>query len=518
MNENILKSPNIKSIYFILWVVTLGITSARICAVEGLFDPSLYYAYPHRKWPEVKPERMPTFSSNDRSRWATIRALVENKTFVIGKRIEDRSTPIGYRDEGIVFEPGYQSIDIMMDPQTKQFYSTKPPLFTTLISAEYALLYHLIHWNMKDQRWEVVITILLTFNLLPLALYLWRFQHCLDYFLIKDWSKIYLFSCACFATFLTTFSVTLNNHTPAAFLVLFALEPWIIERMRATDLKSKTNEPGNRISSSVRFSRIFLSAIFAGFLTTLELPALSFACLLGFLWFQIEFRPKILITYLLGFLIPIVLLFAINYQALGDWKLGYSKFGSEWYEYPGSHWAKIKTQQNPSGIDFAREPKWLYSFHLLLGHHGFFSLTPIFFLSLIGIGACIIQVVSKKLHFLRNNPKNSLSIEKERDQEPVITISCWLMGLSLVVFGFYVIKTNNYGGWTSGPRWFFWLTPLFLLAIIPIAEQLEKSSWKRGTALIFLGISTFSVTYPIWNPWRHPWIFQFGEYFGWFKY
>ena len=41
------------------------------------------------------------------------------------------------------------------------------------------------------------------------------------------------------------------------------------------------------------------------------------------------------------------------------------------------------------------------------------------------------------------------------------------LAVSVVVVGFYVVRTNNYGGNTSGPRWLFWLTPLWLLAIPP---------------------------------------------------
>ena len=33
---------------------------------------------------------MPTFGSNDRSRWATVRALVDEGTFVIGRRDPSR--------------------------------------------------------------------------------------------------------------------------------------------------------------------------------------------------------------------------------------------------------------------------------------------------------------------------------------------------------------------------------------------------------------------------------------------
>ena len=76
----------------------------------------------------------------------------------------------------------------------------------------------------------------------------------------------------------------------------------------------------------------------------------------------------------------------------------------------------------------------------------------------------------------------------------------------------------NYGGYTSGPRWLFWLTPLFLLALAPAADALGKTSIGRGIAYLCLGASAFSATYPWANPWRHPWIYQWCEYMDWLHY
>ena len=54
-----------------------------------------------------------SFSVNDRSRWATIRALVETGSYSIGRE----EAPDGaYRDLGIVTQPGWESVDIVMDP------------------------------------------------------------------------------------------------------------------------------------------------------------------------------------------------------------------------------------------------------------------------------------------------------------------------------------------------------------------------------------------------------------------
>src|SRR5262245_34362284 len=67
-----------------------GLTLGRIGSVERVNEPSVHKATgsaaPRPPWPATRPEPSPTFSSNDRSRWAAVRALVEQGTFVVGTR------------------------------------------------------------------------------------------------------------------------------------------------------------------------------------------------------------------------------------------------------------------------------------------------------------------------------------------------------------------------------------------------------------------------------------------------
>lgn len=90
--------------------------------------------------------------------------------------------------------------------------------------------------------------------------------------------------------------------------------------------------------------------------------------------------------------------------------------------------------------------------------------------------------------------------------------------LSVVVMAFYLYKTTNYGGGTSGPRWLIWLIPLWLLSLLPAADWLSSRRWRRGLAYVFLAVSVLSVNYPPWNPWRHPWIYDFMNSMDWIHY
>ena len=86
---------------------------------------------------------------------------------------------------------------------------------------------------------------------------------------------------------------------------------------------------------------------------------------------------------------------------------------------------------------------------------------------------------------------------------------------AVTVFFAAIVSTVNYGGWTSGARWFFWLTPLWLLGLLAAADVLAASRLGRGLACALLGLSVFSAAFPAWNPWRHPWLYQALEAWGW---
>ena len=67
-------------------------------------------------------------------------------------------------------------------------------------------------------------------------------------------------------------------------------------------------------------------------------------------------------------------------------------------------------------------------------------------------------------------------------------------------------------------RAFLWLTPLFLVSLLPAADRLSDSRVGRALAYLCLAVSAFSAAYPWTNPWRMPWTFQLAEYMGWVQY
>ncbi len=498
-------------VYGLLIAVAVGLSLGRLASVERVNEPSVHKPdgdeRPRPAWPKVLPTPSPTFGSNDRSRWAAVRALVENGTFVIGTR--DRTIVLGSgpallaapdplgravlleagyrlqlkRDTGIVFEDGFQTVDKIMDPETGEFYSTKPPLLTVIAACEYWVMNRVLGWSIVDHPWLVIPLILVTLNIVPLVVYLLLLSWLAERFGTTDWAKYFVVAAGGFATMVTPFLVTFNNHTVATAGVALLL--YLVIRLVET-----AGEGAGWFA---------LAGLTAGFTACNELPATAFAVGVGvyLLW---RFPRPTLTFFVPAALVPVVVMLGLNVLQFGDWQPAYAKFGGPWYTYEGSHW--LPPGQTKQGIDYAGrngETKAEYAFHLLLGHHGWFSLTPIMFLGLTGMLGQILPPLPR--------------VQGRGGQFRLFALFSLLV--SVVVIGYYIMKTDNYGGWSNGPRWLMWLSPLWLLCMLPVLDRLATSRVGRLFALALLVVSILSMSYQLWNPWRHPWIYVWMESRGW---
>jgi hypothetical protein len=521
-----------RCVYNLIITLAAGLVAGNIASVARLYEPHLFRdpAHPDElkgKWPATRPEPTPTQGDNDRSRWDTVRALVDDRTYVIGHRGFPPSG--GYEDSGYVTQDGWKTIDKVLHPVTHDFYSSKPPLLPTLVAGEYWLLKKVFGWSIVDDRWEVVRIILLTINWLPLIVYLVLLSRLLDRLGQTDWGRFYVLGAAAFGTFLTTFANTFNNHSIAAYSALFALYPFV------------------RIWEGEECPGLYLlMGFFAGFTATSELPAaVLLVLLLGLLLIRSPLRT--LVLALPAAAVPVAAFLVTNYLAIGEWQPAYEKFGSVWYDFDGSHWkidpngvprAVANFGQAPSalptlvlyvataaapqrGIDWAylHEGPGKYALNLLVGHHGIFSLTPVFLLTAAGLGLLIFRAIKPEGgKRTAENPEESV----DRPESGLQTIGLLTLVLSVIVIGFYVIGVNernrNYGGWTTGLRWLIWLTPFWLLSMLPAVDWLGRRRWGRGLALGCLALSVLSASFSSWTPWRHPWLYRWLESHGWITY
>ena len=467
-----------QSVYLLLVLISFGMITGYIIGVEKVIIPRT-----QSKWPINQQIPQPTHADNDRSRWATIRALVEENTYVIGVRAFYDEAGEVYEDQGQITQGGWNTIDKVLNPAigwrndnpkpneplyAKYFYSSKPPLLPTVLAGEYWAMNKLTSWMSTSKltswivptgwtltnegRWAVVRITLFTINALPWLIAMLLMARLIERLGTTDMGRIGAMAAVCFCTFVNAFASTLNNHTVAAWSVVFALYPVAMSALRAQPMS---------------FLASLLAGFWAGWTVTNELPAAAFAGLLG-LWVLIQ-QPRAIVPFVMGLSIPVVGFLLTNYLAIGTIVPAYEKFGTEWYQYAGSWWRPEIT----TGIDKPKDSTLVYLFHLTFGHHGLFSLTPILLLALFSLVWPRFGDNGDRLRRLRS-------------------ILGWgTLVLSLVILGFYLSKTEsyNYGGWTCGPRWFIWLTPLWILGAVPILDALAGSRIGRGVMMVALGWS-----------------------------
>ena len=416
----------------------------------------------------------PFLSGNDRSRWLAIRALAESGSFEID----------AFMDANV-----WTTIDMVKHrgrDGEMHLYSSKPALLIVLLAGEYWAINKVTGWTLADNPYEVGRLMLFTVQVLPTLLMLAIIASLAERFGRTDWGRIFVVAAAAFGTMLTPFVVVLNNHTIAAVSAAVALyafvQIWFDE--------------------SRQWRWFALAGLAAAFTAATELPALSFFALMAAALLWKNWRLA-----LAGFA-PLALLvlaaaFGTNYWAHDSWRPPYAHRSAtdpedNWYHYSYELGGKERQSYwlDPQGIDKGEPSKLDYAIHCFVGHHGIFSLTPVWLLS--AWGAWL---------WLRGGATS------ERQLAAGIAL------LTVTVLTFYIGLRpqidRNYGGMTSGLRWLFWLAPLWLWAMLPAADRVARSRRGMSVALMLLAFSALSASYPTWNPWIQPWIYNWLQSCGW---
>jgi uncharacterized membrane protein len=517
-------------------------------------------------------------AANDISRWCTVWSLLERGSYVI----DDCPWLVDTQDK--VYRVSKR--ETANSEPAKHYYSSKPALLSTLIAGvlyparrltgvpldRVVIQEHEERWVQKADdsdpgkvkgvlekpkdpvKWSAHVfyfkAVLLLLNILPFWFFLILYSRLLDRYAGNDWAWFFCLVAAAFGTYLLPFTQTLNNHTVAAFSAFFALYQFL----RIWD--------EGRLSGW-RFAGV---GFFAAFTQINELPALSFLALIaGLLLFR--YPRQTLLCLVPAALVPIAASLAAQYAALGEIKLVYTEFGTESYLWEGSLW-KTPLELDALNLPWfdsreaarrgiAGESHGLFLFHMTLGHHGFWSLTPIFLFSLAGLGrllrggrrpltvaTCLTVLASAALagYYLFDPAAWAsggrlrpylwvfLSIPAllallaflswfrllRRGGEPMAAVAWMTTVLTIVLLAFYTWNpmARNYGGSTQGLRWLFWLIPFWLLVLPKGVESGQHRGWVRGLSLLALVVSVGSVGYAMRNPWSHPWILDALEHLG----
>ena len=482
----------------------------------------------------------PYAGTNAVSRFNTIRALGDEGTYII---------------DTTVVQPGWGTIDRIQhfgrDGQL-HYYSDKPTFLPTILAGEYLVIKQLTGLSFAEHPLATARLMLIITNGGLFTIWLILFARLLERYGKSDWGKLFVFTAAAFGTSFTTFATTLNNHLPAAAATLaatyFGLAIWQQHSRQAWHGYAAGALAATAAALELPATAFLLGLIIVlllkapRFTLTTVIPAATLIALAAF-GTNVAAHDTLLPPYLhlkegkllatisrdlslnqRGAPLPPEFLEALakqgqqlsaetkveklgRYLRLNDtvnqqvYELQITEESfilrrwNRWYQFPGSYW-------NGEGaglylLDRGEPSRLRYAWHMLGGHHGFFSLTPLWLLSLVGLCQAFIK-----------------------PRHPFKPLAIITTALSLIVLIFYLqvpLQLRNYGGGTSSMRWFMWLIPFWLLMLLPAADTFRKHSIKI-TALTLLAISIGSAMYAIDHPWQEPWLFKLLEHLHWIDY
>ena len=443
----------------------------------------------------------------------------------------------------------------------QHFYSSKPTLLPTLLSGGYIAIKQATGLTMERDSVPIIRILLLILNAGGWLAFLFFLAKTINSVPVRDWSRYYVLACGGFGTFLSTFAIVLNNHLPAAVAVMIAVylltliwrkpdSGWITY---ATCGLFATIAFANELPAASFFAAAMAICGIKSFSKTLIgfLPAalLIVAASLGtnylahgtwklaylhrsdgevvttvdgHFWSALdagelpaEIRsaaaehfemsaPRVepdgwpgTPTHIKRWVVRDATSgqqYAITNQSK-ETTYSIHAWGN-WYDYPQSYWSKLNDRK--SLVDQGQPDRMVYTFHVLFGHHGIFSLTPIWIFSLAGMVAMAVGY-------------------KFAGQYQMRWLGALTIALSVVVVGFYLRRPAidcNYGGVTSGLRWAFWLIPLWLVTMLPVVDWLAKSRSGKAICYLLLAFSILSATYSADNPWVNPWLYEIWDYTG----
>lgn len=481
--------------------------------------------------------KTPFLNVNDRSRWCTIRALVDHGTFAI--------------DE-VTSEDEWRTIDMVRhrgDDGREHFYSSKPPLLPVLLAGEYWLLQKLTGVTLVTNPFLVGRLVLFFTNLLPMVLMLAVLARLVERYGRSDAGRLFVMTVAATATPLTLFASTLNNHLPATISVILALDAtlriasegdrrwrWFLIAGFFSVFAATCEPLATLFTLAVTMLLMRLAPVRAA-IAFLPIGAAVCAASLGTNWIAhgsllppyvhdsdgpvlLRIDPRLQTTLdegrvpedliqrmpAEGVLLSDKTVIKISHPGSrwvvwdpeGEDRLAVVREGfslcvrawNDWYDYEGSYW-----KGDRAIIDRGEPSRMAYTFHLLIGHHGIFSLTPVWLLSAIGVWILI-----------------------RRPSEP-LGILAWLTAAlacgALLLAVASPLQQRNYGGSTNGIRWTFWMIPLWLVVMLPAVDTIQERRGRRLAALVMLALSVMSVNYRTAKPWSHPWLYEHAVRRGW---
>jgi len=393
-------------------------------------------------------------NANTGSRYATIESLVDHGTFHIDKSRYNRTID-KYTVDG-------------------HFISSKPPTLPTIGAGVYWTYKQLTGKTIARYEGDVVRTVSFFTGGVGHIVFLIYFYRLCRLLFRRQMAVIVAMAGACFAYLGVGYATHINELSTAGALGICGL--YYAARIRLGQDPRPWHWP--------------LAGFVLGLLPAIDLPGLAISGSIALYLFTVD-RKKALLWFLPALLPGLIAHLLLVHEISGSFKPFYLnkalKTHSQFYF------------RNPAGIDALREPKWLYAFNVLLGHHGLFSMTPLYCFGLYELVRSI-----KARRWLA---------------ESLVCAG------SVVAFLIFVIwRTRNYGGWCVGMRWLVPIMPLLLLYFGFWIDRVRATRLLWGLVLLAFSVSCFNVQdalsspyqYSVWHNWLEgaPNRFRVGKVFN----
>jgi len=384
-------------------------------------------------------------SANTDSRLATIECLAHYGTFHI-----DRSRYVGTIDK------------VRLDGH---FISTKPPLISAAAALAYRVRAELTGRTFANDEEGSIRLVSVVTGVAPYMIMLFYFLAALAATVRRPPAMVLGLLAITIGNIGMGYATGISNHVPAALAVMGAFYHGLRARRSGTAAH-----------------HWMLAGLWTGLIAVFDIALAPVAVVFLVCLVAVDWRRALGLA-VPCFAVPLASHLVLSHAITGSFMPVYGR--RELYDYPGSFWKPLLDaggKASPEllrqmGLEGARDPKLLYFFHLLLGHHGFFAMTPLLALGLWQAVRCVRErcVLSRE----------ALAV---------------LAGAALTLL-LIVIRSRNYGGVCVGLRWMVGVMPLFFLFA---AIWLDRR-FSRGAALLFLLLAlagSFSAGDALEEPWK----------------
>jgi len=378
----------------------------------------------------------PLVTMNTASRLATIDSLVHRGTY----RIEDSR---------YFFTIDKSCFD-------GRFYSSKPPLLSTVLAGPYWVWNRLTGLSFDKAEPAAVKFISIVGAGIPHLILLLYFYRCLLLWTEDRAGRVLGMLALSFGYLGLAYIGGVNNHTPGAAALCAAF--YYTLRIRLGQARGDGDW--------------LLAGATTALVPLLELPGALFSLAFGLALLRQDWRRTL--TRFVPAALPVLALHPLlTSLSIGGWLPAYLRGSGHFY--PGSYWYA------PTGIDNLNESHGVYLFHVLLGHHGLFSMMPVLLLAPLGAWW-----------------RGRLLPRGWRDGALV-----WVPFVLVVVL--LVFETNNYGGCCVGFRWLLFVAPLLFLFSVSALARLRGWAWRTVFVLGIL-VAALHVADALprpYGPWNH---------------